>query len=241
MRNEEVFRRRHLPHWDIPGATYFVTACLGGSIPAQGLLDLRRYRKQLDARPRPAEVSEEEWELRLAKLEFARVDRWLDDEPAVRHLEREELATEVRDAFYHFAGDRYDLLAYVVMPSHVHWVFRPRDEWMAAANPDRRTARESICHSLKRHTALQCNGLLRLKGAFWQDESYDHWLRDVDELLRCIEYTENNPVKARLVQRPSDWRWSSAYDRALNGTRFGDPLPRPQPNGPAGELGASVP
>jgi len=37
---KEMFRRRRLPHWDVPGATYFITSCLEGSIPAQGLLDL---------------------------------------------------------------------------------------------------------------------------------------------------------------------------------------------------------
>jgi hypothetical protein len=37
---EEKFRRRRLPHWDLSGATYFITACLAGSIPAQGLLDI---------------------------------------------------------------------------------------------------------------------------------------------------------------------------------------------------------
>src|SRR5262245_47647751 len=227
MRSEEVFRRRHLPHWDVPGATYFVTACLSGSIPARGLLDRLRYCKELEARPRPANVAEDEWELRLAKLEFAQIDRWLDDEPTVRHLEQEDVAAEVRNAIYHFAGDRYDLLAYVVMPSHVHWVFRPRDEWVASANLDGRTARESICHSLKRHTALRCNELLGLKGAFWQDESYDHWLRDADELLRCIEYVENNPVKAGLVRRPGDWAFSSAADRLLTGIQCGKPLQRP--------------
>jgi len=226
MQDEEVFRRRHLPHWDVPGATYFVTTCLAGSIPARGLLDLRQYRKELEARPRPAEVSAEEWELRLAKLEFARVDRWLDDEPAVRHLENCQLAAVVCDALHHFAGERYDLLAYVVMPSHMHWVFRPRDEWITAANLDGRTAREAICHSVKRHSALECNRILRLKGTFWQDESYDHWIRDIDELMRCIEYVENNPVKAGLVKQAADWRFSSAFDRAKTGTPIGTPSGR---------------
>jgi putative transposase len=226
MRNEEVFRRRHLPHWDVPGAAYFVTACLAGSIPAQGLLDLRRYRKELDAKPRPDDMSPNEWEICQAKLEFARIDRWLDAEPAVRHLEKLELAQVVRDSLYHFANNRYDLLAYVIMPSHIHWVFRPRDEWVATANLDRRTAREAICHSVKRHTALECNRLLGLTGAFWQDESYDHWVRDDAELVRCIEYVENNPVKAGLVRYPADWRFSSAYDRAMSRTPLGERLVR---------------
>jgi hypothetical protein len=43
----ELFRRRHLPHWDVPGAAYFVTGCLEGSIPAQGVLDIQQYRANL--------------------------------------------------------------------------------------------------------------------------------------------------------------------------------------------------
>ncbi len=127
---EGLFRRRRLPHWDVEDGIYFVTTCLEGSIPAQGLLDLRRYRDELDKRPRPADVSAEEWELRLHKLMFARFDEEIDLRPAVRHLEIAELATVVRDGLYHFAGERYDLLAYVVMPSHFHWVFHPREAWV---------------------------------------------------------------------------------------------------------------
>jgi type I restriction enzyme R subunit len=82
-----LFRRRDLPHWDVPGGTYFVTTCLEGSIPARGLLDLARYRQDLEARERPADVSEGEWDFRRAKLEFARLDEWIDREPAARWLE----------------------------------------------------------------------------------------------------------------------------------------------------------
>jgi hypothetical protein len=42
-----LFRRRRLPHWDVDDGTYFVTACLHGSIPAQGLVELYRYREEL--------------------------------------------------------------------------------------------------------------------------------------------------------------------------------------------------
>ena len=52
-RMEEKFRRRHLPHWDLPGATYFITSCLDGSIPAEGLLDIAEYSGQLSHREKP--------------------------------------------------------------------------------------------------------------------------------------------------------------------------------------------
>jgi hypothetical protein len=49
---------------------------------------------------------------------------------------------------------------------------------------------------------------------FWQAESYDHWVRDDGERQRILAYIEENPVKAGLVQHASDYRWSSAHERA---------------------------
>ena len=70
-----------------------------------------------------------------------------------------------------------------------------------------------IMHSLKSYTAHRANKILGRQGAFWQHESYDHWARDGDEMLRIIKYIENNPVAAQLCQRPEDWPWSSARFR----------------------------
>jgi len=213
--HEGLFRRRRLPHWDIPDATYFVTTCLDGSVPARGLLALNRYRQHLDANPCPAGLSATEREVRQHQLVFARFDQLIDDQPAVRFLASPVTATCVRDALFHFAGVRYHLLAYVVMPSHFHWLFHPLPEWEATreGTAARRTARETIMHSIKSYTGNRCNRLLERTGLFWQDESYDHVVRDDDELLRIIEYIEHNPVKAGLVSRAADWPWSSAADR----------------------------
>ncbi len=115
-----LVRTRHLPHWDVPGATYFVTSCLAGSIPARGWLDLADYRRELACRDRPPDLTPDEWQYRRDKLAFARVDQWLDSDPVARHLDDPRLAQAVGDAILHFAGERYELLAYVVMPSHFH-------------------------------------------------------------------------------------------------------------------------
>src|SRR5205085_1889133 len=125
----DLFRRRRLPHWDVPDASYFVTTCLAGSIPACGLSALEDYRRSLEARPRPPAMAETDWEHHKHKLLFGKLDEWLDGKPAVRHLERPALATSVRRAIYHFAESRYHLLAYVIMPSHLHWVFHPLSQW----------------------------------------------------------------------------------------------------------------
>jgi REP element-mobilizing transposase RayT len=224
-----LFRRRRLPHWDVEDGTYFVTSCLEGSIPAQGLVELYCYRDNLESLPKPPDLSEEEWEDRRAKLVFARFDDLIDRQPAVRHLEVPALAAVVRDAFYHFAGDRYDLLAFVIMPSHFHWVFHPRSEWVASlvggprpgGESKPRTPRERIMQGLKGYTAYRCNQLLGTRGTFWQDESYDHIVRTNEELLRIVEYVEQNPVRAGLAAKPEEWRWSSASDRLTRGTGHG--------------------
>ena len=64
---------------------------------------------------------------------------------------------------------------------------------------------------LKGSTARQANLILGRTGeAFWQDESFDHRVRDEVELDRIVRYVEHNPVSAGLAANPRDWPWSSA-------------------------------
>ncbi len=213
---QEKFSRRRLPHWDQPGATYFVTTCLLNSIPAQGLLDIARFREGLQRKARPADVSPVEWRAQQWKRMFARTDEWLDHRPAVSHLKNPRLAKEVADAIRYFDGQRYELIAWVVMPSHVHWVFRPLDAWVQALGDavDQRSPRERIQYSVNRYAAVRCNKLLGQAGGFWQRESYDHCVRDADELERIVAYVHANPVRAGLVKRAEDFRFSSAREHA---------------------------
>ena len=92
---------------------------------------------------------------------------------------------------------RYQLHAWVIMPTHVHVLLTPM-----RAFPE-------IMRWLKWTTARRCNRLLGRTGVFWQDESFDHWIRNRPELENTIAYIECNPVTAGLVTRPEDWPWSS--------------------------------
>ena len=156
---QERFTRRRLPHWDQPGATYFITTCLLGSIPAQGVVEIEQVRCRLERRPRPADVRPDDWKTRQWKRLFARREEWLDCKPAVRSLEDKRLAAEVVRSLKYFDGERYDLVAWVVMPSHLHWVFRPRDTWVQSLGTavEDRSPRRRIQHSVNLHTAIECN------------------------------------------------------------------------------------
>jgi putative transposase len=155
-------------------------------------------------------------------------DEWLDLRAANRSLETPSLAQIVVDAIRFFAEDRYDLYAYVVMPSHFHWLWLPRQGWVESLG-EWRTPRERITYSVNRFTSTQCNRLLNKKGPFWQKESYDHWVRDMEELERIIRYIEENPVKAGLAEAPEEWPFSSAHLRTVLGLEWGMPLPSGRP------------
>src|SRR5439155_5027767 len=153
-------------------------------------------------RPRPHDMKKDAWRVQCWKKTFVRLDHWLDEEPAIRHLGDPTLAGEVVDSIFHFAGERYEVFAYVVMPSHLHWLFQPLASWVKTFDEDRRTPRQRIVYSLNRFTGTKCNRHLRRRGPFWQKESYDHWVRDPDEMERIIRYIDENPVKAGLVASP---------------------------------------
>ena len=78
------------------------------------------------------------------------------------------------------------------------------------------TGLAKVMHSLKSYTAHETNKFLARAGSFWQHESYDHWVRDDDELERIVAYINANPVKAGLAQRACDFFWCSAHDRFLH-------------------------
>jgi REP element-mobilizing transposase RayT len=93
----------------------------------------------------------------------------------------------------------YELGPFVIMANHFHVLLFPK------THPSRRL------QSLKGTTARQANAILGRTGeAFWQAESYDHWVRNPEEWNRIAAYIEDNPVKAGLVQHPEEYRWSSA-------------------------------
>lgn len=95
----------------------------------------------------------------------------------------------------------YDLHAYVVMPDHVHIIIKPYSGIKLS----------QIMQNLKGSTAFQINKILKRKGKFWQDENFDHLIRDAIGLRNKWEYIKENPVKATLVNKPEDYPYSSFY------------------------------
>jgi len=176
-----AYYRRRLPHFDVIGNPVFVTFRLHGSLPAN-----RAF-----ARDRPATDGRV----------FAAMDRLLDkSDIGPLYLRRPDIASIVAAALRRGEAElgQYELHAYAVMPNHVHVLAIPS---VAAAR---------WLGPLKGSTAREANRILRRAGErFWQDESYDHLVRD-GEFERIRRYIEWNPVVAGLARAPEEFPWSSA-------------------------------
>jgi REP element-mobilizing transposase RayT len=196
LRFREFYKRR-LPHFQVKGATYFVTFRLKNSLPVEILEKLSQEFEQIQRLPKDKmEVEQYHW--------FEKFDSYLDQVlNGHDYLMNPPIAAVVEEAMRYRNMKVYDLIAFCIMPNHIHLIFTPLEKEKGAY-----FSLTEILHSLKRHTGRQSNLLLNQSGAFWQDESYDHIIRDEAELERTIKYILYNPVKANLVKNQKDWKWS---------------------------------
>jgi putative transposase len=168
--------RRNLPHFQPDGAALFITFRLFGTLSLASGRDGRSFA--------------------LADLELERTPRgptWLKQAPVA------ELVTETI-RFGEQGRELYELVAFVVMPNHVHILIHPR------------VPAPKITQFVKGVSAKGANELLGRKGQrFWQDESFDRWVRSHDERSKIIRYIELNPVRANLAAEPQLFRYSSAF------------------------------
>jgi REP element-mobilizing transposase RayT len=119
-------------------------------------------------------------------------------------LEQPAIAQLVEDAIMHFDARRYCLLAWCVMPNHVHVIVEPIDGNRIGA----------IVHAWKSFSATHANRLLDRGGPFWHRDNADRVVRDESDLKRTIDDVENSPVRAGLASSAAAWPWSSSRLRA---------------------------
>lgn len=195
---------RHLPHQVPAGFPLFLTWNLKGAFPKDVVVRLSAERNRLARQPPRAGETPRERKTREGKIAFLLADRYLDSaEGGPLELREPAAAGIVENSILFGASERYALHAWCVMANHVHVLFTPIWEL------------KKITQGIKGLTAHEINKLHGRHGrTFWQDESFDHWARDEEEMLRIIGYIERNPVTAGLCAQPKDWRWSSARFRA---------------------------
>ncbi len=105
------------------------------------------------------------------------------------------------------------ILAYVVMPEHVHLVVHPPELLKLGPVIGELKSKSGSGIIARKLIALpgDCRVLKsgRERWAFWQPRCYDHNCRTRDTVVEKINYCHTNPVKRRLASEPGRWRWSS--------------------------------
>lgn len=187
---------RFLPHFDLAGIFQMITYRLADSLPGStGVPPVSSL------------------------LERKRVEELLDSSYGSCLLKEAHFAKIVVDAWKFFDGERYDLIAYVVMPNHVHLLVKEYEEYPLS----------KIVHSWKSFTAHEIMKVLRsqekhntggtpvLPGEIpehiWQIEYWDRFIRNEQHFLAAVDYIHMNPEKAGLVQNCEDWLWSSSKEK----------------------------
>ena len=99
------YSRGYLPHCDEPGKVQFITYRLGDSLPKSVLdsYDAALCRREIDDLER-----------------MRKIEHYLDKGHGACWLRQPAVAEMVQDNLRHFDGQRYHLLAWCVMPNHVH-------------------------------------------------------------------------------------------------------------------------
>lgn len=91
-----------------------------------------------------------------------------------------------------------DIFHYAIMPNHVHFLLRPREEGLSKfmqAIQDRFAKRFCLLNSFVGHV--------------WQSRFKSKRVEDEDYLMVCGQYIELNPIRAGLTAKPDEWQYSS--------------------------------
>ena len=135
--------------------------------------------------------------VRQAGVYFVTTDTWqrraLFAKPDVARIVLEQILS-CRDRGFN------RLHAFVVMPEHLHILLTPADE----------TTIEKAMQMIKGGSAHRMGQERPQKFAIWYAGFHDRWMRDSSEYRNRKQYIEQNPVEAKLVERPEDYVWSSA-------------------------------
>ena len=91
-----------------------------------------------------------------------------------------------------------EIWCYCLMPNHVHIIIVPSDE---------DGLRRTFADAHRRYTGY-INARMRITGHLWQGR-FGSVVMDEDHLFHAVRYVSLNPVRAGLVKRADQWKWSS--------------------------------
>ena len=196
---EENWSKRFLPHYNATDKFQMITYRLNDSLPQTVL-------KKLAGTTGGSPVEETQ----KRKL----IEGYLDKGYGSSLLKNPKYAQIVFENWLHFNKERYEIIAFTIMPNHIHILIKILNNFKL----------DQIVHSWKSYTSHK---ILKMENdrraasgpseeqmnSLWQREYWDRLIRDQKHYKKAIEYIHMNPVKAGLVNNIHDWQWSSCYSQ----------------------------
>lgn len=177
----KITEKGALPHWHQNGKIQYVTFRLADSMP-QSVIEhtvaLIASFKEQNPEPWSAETM-----LRFRNLVGRKKEQLLDNGYGSCILACKDIRAIVSSAIHYFDGVRYNLIAYVIMPNHIHMLFCPLEGFETS----------KILQVLKSYTAHRIKAVREIKGPVWMRENYDRIVRSEDELKHHLAYIKSNP------------------------------------------------
>ncbi|MBB4079686.1 REP element-mobilizing transposase RayT [Lewinella aquimaris] len=210
-----TFYRSRLPHLTPIGGTFFITFRVKDAVPLRKMQQLRyRYEREVQS-IRTSSCQGIERTRALAKARhhyFLSYDASLDANPnAGAYFLDPAVFRIMADHLHSFDNDLYELRAFCIMPNHVHLLLSlgnqlvDDDHFFLSETELRKSYRplNNIMRRIKGGSSRAINQYLGRRGALWQKDSYDHYVRDEKAYRNILYYILHNPVKAGLVE---DWQ-----------------------------------
>ena len=185
--SKEWHSRGYLPHRDKPGLLQMITYHLADSLPAELV---EKFKMEIQC------LQQKKQNTQYRK----KIENWIDAGCGSCILKNPQIAQLVYDNFTFYNGKRYDLISWVIMPNHIHVLIYAYEG----------VALSKIIQSWKGYTGKKINEILKISGRVWHREYWDRYIRDEKHYNSTIKYIEQNPVKAGLVEKAEDWKWSSS-------------------------------
>lgn len=185
--------RGYLPHFEAGEIPQHITFHLADSLPKDAILRLENELTFQAGKERGLEKQE-------------RLNDWLDAGHGACLLRHPAFAEIAQNTLKSLHLQRYRLLAWVVMPNHVHVLFKPLAGWSVADTVGfwKKFSARKICEWQRSHGGEPASPV-------WQREYWDRYMRDSVHVARTVDYIHQNPVQAGLRDATEKWEWSSAF------------------------------
>lgn len=180
-------RGHNLPHFDAAKVYQSISYRLADSVPRSTITSFERRLDSLTSGERSR------------RLRFL-IESYADASYGECLLSDHDVARIVYDCWSEGNGCTHHLIAWVIMPNHVHLLIKQVDGFPLG----------KLVQRWKSGSSRLINRTLGRSGRLWMPDYWDRYVRDHEHFRRVAAYIHDNPVKAGLCSTPSAWPWSSA-------------------------------